>query len=113
MLQVGSEQREELERWAQSRTLPAGDVFRARLILCLAEGLSYREIARKLGASAPTVAKWKSRFEQAGMDGLRGQHRGSRPRAATPAVQARILRRAQQKPADGSTHWSCRKLAGS
>ena len=108
---MSSEQREELERWAQSRALPAGDVFRARLILALADGLSYRDIERNLGASAPTVAKWKSRFEQAGMAGLQGQHRGSQLRAATPAVQARIIRRAQQKPADGSTHWSCRKLA--
>lgn len=105
------EQREELERWAQSRALPAGDVFRARLILLLAEGVSYREIERRLGASAPTVSKWKSRFEQSGMAGLQGQHKGSRPRAATPAAQARIIRRAQQKPSDGSTHWSCRKLA--
>jgi transposase len=45
------------------------------------------------------------------MAGLQGQHKGSQPRTATPAVQARILRRAQQKPVDGSTHWSCRKLA--
>jgi transposase len=111
LLEVSSEQREELERWAQSRALPAGDVFRARLILALADGLSYRQIQRKLGASAPTVAKWKSRFEQAGMAGLRGRRRGSQPRAATPAVQARVIRRAQQKPSDGSTHWSCRKLA--
>jgi transposase len=29
----------------------------------------------------------------------------------TPAVQARILRRTRQKPPDGSTHWTCRKLA--
>lgn len=98
LLQLGTEQREELERWAQSRALPAGDVFRARLILSLADGWSYREIERKWGASAPTVSKWKSRFEQAGMAGLQGTHRGSQPRTATPAVQARILRRAQQKP---------------
>jgi transposase len=26
-------------------------------------------------------------------------------------VQARILKKTQQKPADGSTHWSCRKMA--
>ena len=45
------------------------------------------------------------------MAGLQGQHKGSQPRTATPAVQARILRRAQQKPSDGTTHWSCRKLA--
>lgn len=111
LLQVSPEQREELERWAQSRALAAGDVFRARLILALAKGLSYREIERTMGASAPTVAKWKRRFEQAGMAGLQGQHQGSKPRTATPAMQARIIRRAQQKPGDGSTHWSCRKLA--
>src|SRR5438105_12534413 len=26
-------------------------------------------------------------------------------------MQARLMRRVQQKPGDGSTHWSCRKLA--
>ena len=72
LLQLSSEQREELERWAQSRALPAGDVFRARLILALADGLSYREIERILGASAPTVSKWKSRFEESGLAGLQG-----------------------------------------
>jgi len=38
----------------------------------------------------------------------------TRYRSATtqqPAVQARVLGRVQQKPGDGSTHWSCRKLA--
>jgi transposase len=30
---------------------------------------------------------------------------------ADAAVQARIARKTQQKPADGSTHWSCRKMA--
>jgi hypothetical protein len=64
LLQVTSEEREELERWAQSRALPAGDVFRARLILALADGLSYRDIERRYGASAPTVSLWKRRFEQ-------------------------------------------------
>ena len=111
LLQISEEQRDELESWAQSRSLPAGDVFRARLILALAEGLSYREIERKLGASAPTVSKWKTRFEQAGMEGLQGRHQGSKPWLATPTVQARVIRRAQQKPSDGSTHWSCRKLS--
>ncbi len=108
---MNGEQRDELESWAQSRTLPAGEVFRARLILALADGMSYREIERELGASAPTVSKWKRRFEQRGMEGLQAQHQGSKPRRATPGVQARVIRRAQQKPSDGSTHWSCRKLS--
>lgn len=110
-LQVTEEQRAELTRWAQSRTLPAGDVFRARLILALADGKSYTQIETELNTSRPTIARWKGRFEQAGIDGLEPQHKGSRTRSITPAVQARILRKTQQKPADGSTHWSCRKMS--
>jgi transposase len=111
LLKLTAEQRQELGRWAQSRTLPAGDVFRARLIMALADGIRYREIARSLKTSGPTIARWKARFEQDGMAGLAGRHRGSKPRAATPVVRARVIRRVQQKPGDGSTHWSCRKLA--
>jgi len=36
LLQVSAEQRQELDRGAQSRTLPGGDVFRARIVLALA-----------------------------------------------------------------------------
>lgn len=111
LLPITPEQREELNRWAQSRTLPAGDVFRARLILALADGLSYRQIKQNLQTTSPTIARWKQRFEQDGIEGLEPQHKGSKPRTATPAVQAKLCRKVQQKPTDGSTHWSVRKLA--
>jgi transposase len=111
MLLLSNDEREELTVWAQSRTLPAGDVFRARVILALASGLSYRQIEEKLNTSAPTIARWRMRFEEQRMEGLSPRHKGSRPRVATPAVQARIVRRTLQSPPDGSTHWSCRKLA--
>lgn len=104
-------EREELTRRAHSRTLPAGDVFRAKLILALAEGMTYDQVVDALGTTRPTIARWKTRFEDLGIEGLEPRHKGSRPRAATPAVQARVARRVQQKPPDGSTHWSCRKLA--
>jgi transposase len=45
------------------------------------------------------------------MAGLETRHQGSKPRTVTPAVQAKVLRKTMQPPADGSTHWSCRKLA--
>jgi transposase len=105
------EQREELKEWAQSRTLPAGDVFRARLILALAEGWSYSQTKQRLHTSAPTISRWKQRFERDGIAGLEPQHKGSQPRVADAQVQARIARKTQQKPPDGSTHWSCRKMA--
>ena len=96
---------------ANSRTFPAGDVFRARLILALAAGQSYQATARDLRTSAPTIARWKNRFDEQGIDGLVPRHRGSRARVATAAVQARVLKKLQQAPPDGSTHWSCRKMA--
>ena len=48
VLAVTDEQRSELSKWAQSRTLPAGDVFRARLILALADGWTYAQIIERL-----------------------------------------------------------------
>src|SRR5215831_7790647 len=111
LLILSQGERDELTRWAQSRTLPAGDVFRARLILALADGLSYREIEKRLRTSPPTIARWRQRFEQHRIEGLNPRHKGSRPRLVTPAVQARILRRTLEAPPDGSTHWTCRKLA--
>src|ERR1700752_450671 len=109
--QLTEAEREELSRWSGSRTLPARDVFVATLILSLAEGKGYTEIEEELNTSRPTIARWKARFEKAGMAGLEPQHQGSKPRTVTPAVQAKVLRKTTQPPADGSTHWSCRKLA--
>jgi hypothetical protein len=85
LLILSHDEREELTRWAQSRTLPAGDVFRARLILAWAEGLRYCEIERKLNTSSPTIARWRKRFEKHRMEGLSPQHKGSRPRVVTPS----------------------------
>jgi len=111
LISLTQEQRKELKQWAQSRTLPAGDVFRARLILALADGWSYTQIKQRLHTSAPTISRWKQRFEQEGIAGLEPQHKGSQPRVADAQVPARIARKTQQKPPDGSTHWSCRKMA--
>src|SRR6202044_4110427 len=91
-LKLTPEQREDLQRWAQSRTLPAGDVFRARLILALADGTSYREIATSLKTSLPTIARWKMRFERDGLAGLEDRHLGSKPGAAAPKEKDRGIR---------------------
>jgi len=111
VLRIDDEQRAELQRWAQSRTLPAGDVFRARLILALASGKSYSQIESELGTSRPTIARWRRRFQELGIAGLEARHKGSQPRMATPDMQARVIRRTTRKPDDGSTQWSCRKMA--
>jgi transposase len=106
-----SNQRSELSSIAQSRTLPAGYVFRAKLILMLAEGASFNTIKRRLQTSAPTIIRWKQRFLETGLDGLDTYHPGQKATVLTPALRARILSATRKKPSDGSTHWSCRKLA--
>jgi transposase len=111
VIELSDDEREELTRWSKSRTLPAGDVFKATLILALADKQSYSSIEAELKTSRPTIARWKARFENGRMAGLAAAHKGSRPRKVTPAVQARLLRKTQRKPEDGSTHWSCRKMA--
>src|SRR5467141_34479 len=110
-MSLSSNQRSELSSIAQSRSLPAGYVFRAKLILMLAEGASFNTIKRRLQTSAPTIIRWKQRFLETGLDGLDTYHPGQKATVLTPALRARILSATRKKPSDGSTHWSCRKLA--
>jgi hypothetical protein len=56
-LSLSEDEQQELQRMPVSRSLPAGDVFRARLILMLAEGRSYMEVQKSLNTTAPTIAK--------------------------------------------------------
>src|SRR6266571_4030861 len=105
------EQQLELSSIAQSRSLPAGYVFRAKLILMLAKRTSFNTIKHRLQTSAPTIIRWKQRFLESGIDGLDTYHPGQKAMVLTPALRARILSATRKKPSDGSTHWSCRKLA--
>jgi hypothetical protein len=60
---LNAPQQGELVAIFQSLLLPAGYVFRAKLILMLAEGASFRTIKHKLGTRAPTIVRWKELAE--------------------------------------------------
>src|SRR3954468_13166099 len=78
----------------------------------LAEGVPYRIIQERLDTTAPTISRWKERFLQQRVAGLiEMRHPGQKPSVITPALQAKVLEATRRKPKDGSTHWSCRKLA--
>jgi NADPH:quinone reductase len=49
------EERRELQQRMRSRTLPASDVIRSRMILLLADGVSYQKIQDLLDTTAPTI----------------------------------------------------------
>src|SRR6202166_3306502 len=106
------EERQELQQMTQSRMLPAGDVMRSRMMLLLADGVSYQKIQYLLDTTAPTIARWKSRFLQHRIGGLTEElHPGQQASVRTPKLQAKVLAAIKEGPRDGSTHWSCRKLA--
>lgn len=100
-----------LEVLARSRRGRADESRRARIILLLADGYSYTAIGERVDCTAQTIATWKARYQAHGVRGLRGRHRGSKPRVLTPQVEARILSWTRKPPTDGTTHWSTRRLA--
>src|SRR5271170_3549189 len=110
-LRLTSSERAELRDRMRSRTLPAEDVRRARLILLLADDKSYSAIRHVLGCNPNYISRWKGRFETERLAGLYSHYRGRAVEKRTPALEAKILEWTRRPPPDGSTHWSSRKLA--
>src|SRR6188472_2232105 len=111
-IQLTHEEREELNRWARGQSHSAGPSRRARLILLIEAGERFNVIRSKLDCDTNFIARWKSRFLTERVAGLSSRYRGRAPHKDSEHREARILRwTIQKKPADGSTHWSQRKLA--
>ena len=105
-------ERRQLQRLSRSRSLRAEDARRARIILSLASGsLSLWAISRQERCSINTVRMWRDRFKEQRLPGLWSRHRGRAPSEGVEKLEARIIDwTLHRKPADGSTHWSSRKL---
>lgn len=104
-------ERAELERRAKSRAARADEARVARVLLLLADGVTYEQIQARVDCSAPFISKWKKRFLAERLAGLYVRHAGREPSVLTPKMEARILNWTRKKPTDGSTHWSTRRLA--
>jgi len=87
------------------------EAMRSKIVLSLAAGNSQAQTSRTVGCSVNTVRLWKERFVGERLGGLYGRHRGRSRSKESVRLEARVLRLAQRKPADGSTHWSTRKIA--
>ena len=110
-IRLTERERAELGRRAKSRAGRADDARIARVLLLLADGVTYREIASRVDCSEPFISKWKKRFLAERLAGLYVRHEGRPVTVLTPKVEARILNWTRKKPTDGSTHWSTRRLA--
>jgi transposase len=99
-----------LEGWV--KTSPQARLKRrSRIILLLAGGLSQAAVALKMGISRRTVAVWRQRFLEGGVETLqrdrpgRGRPKG-RDATAVAAIQA-----AMAAPPQGRERWTARALA--
>jgi len=59
-----------LEYWVRAPTTQQRVALRSRMVLLLADGLSAREVARRIGVSRHTVDLWRKRYLQEGCDSL-------------------------------------------
>jgi len=76
----------ELRALARKYTVPHFVVLRAKLVLLAAEGLENKEIAERLDLSRQAVTKWRKRFYERGLEGLRDEARPGRPCGFSPSA---------------------------
>jgi transposase len=110
-LVLSDEERQELKALAGRRKTAQALAQRARIVLACAEGVQNKEVAAKLGVVGATVGKWRRRFVQDRMEGLRDEPRPGAPRTIDDArIEAVIMTTLESLPED-ATHWSSRGMA--
>ena len=105
-------QRDVLETLSRTRSAAHREVVQARALLLAADGVANTAIGKRLGASASSVASWRTRFAEDGLAGLGVVRpgRGRKPSISDEQV-ADIVRTTLQETPPGETHWSCRSMA--
>ena len=98
-----------LEQWTRSRTLPARQVERARILLLAAQGWQDKQIAQELGCHRRKAARWCQRFLAGGLEAS-AREKSRSGRKPSIDAQALVQRTTQTTPAH-ATEWSVRLMA--
>ena len=110
-LEISEAERGELTSLASRRTTAQALALRARIVLGCADGDENKQVAARLGVCENTVGKWRRRFAEHRMEGLRDEPRSGTPRTLEDArIEAVIVRTLESLPPD-ATHWSSRSMA--
>src|SRR5690606_17810022 len=84
---------------------------RALVILLSLQNKNLQEIISSTGMSRPVVNKWRQRFRQHGLDGLKDAARSGKPSVISAKQKAMVIQKACEKPAGGYTNWSQQRIA--
>lgn len=110
-IRLTDEEEVTLRLWTAAGKTEQRMARRARVILLSAEGRSLEEVSMGSGLSPQNCSRWRKRFMGDRLEGLKDLPRAGRPRRISPQERVSIMAMACQKPSDGSTRWSMRKLA--
>src|SRR6478609_8911811 len=109
---LNASQQGTLKQWAGSRSLPARQVERAKVVLLAATGQTDLEIAAALRITNQKAARWRKRFLSLGLDGLtKDAPRPGRKPAIAARLKAEVVRKTTQSKPSNATHWSTRTMA--
>jgi transposase len=112
VLELTAQERETLQGLTRRPKTAQALALRARIVLACADGLSNSEVSRQLDVSLPTVGKWRKRFVDQRVDGLRDEARPGQPRKITDAqIETVIVTTLEHTPANKDSHWSTRSMA--
>jgi transposase len=104
-------ERADLKALSVRRNTGQALALRARIILACAGGEQNKRVAARLDVDVDTVGKWRRRFAEHRIDGLRDEPRSGTPRTIDDErIEATIVRTLETLP-PGATHWSSRGMA--
>ena len=99
LLELTSDEREQLARWVRRRKSAQGLALRSQIVLSCATGLTNKEVAAQLGISMPTVGKWRARFIDSRLDGLVDEPRsGRKPTITAKQVEDVVVATLESTP---------------
>lgn len=110
-LNLSEVERADLERMARRPSTPQALARRCRVVLLDdQEGMTYAEMGEELGMREQTVLKWRNRYLEHRLAGLRDAPRPGVKKRITRELIAEVVRKTlEEKPPD-ATHWSLRSM---
>ena len=96
---LAASERKILKKRVRGAKTPYRDRLRAQIVLEAARGRDNERIAAGLRVTVATVRKWRGRFAERGLGGLKDLPRSGRPRRISEAARAAVVALACQLPA--------------